>query len=56
MGARNCKSAWEVEMASDRLHTFRLAQGMVDLDRFNSLPGIEKLYPLRTSCLVSTSK
>lgn len=38
------------------LRTFRLAQGVVDLDGFDGLPGVEKLHPLSASRLVSTSK
>lgn len=43
-----------MDMADGR-YTFRLAQGVVDLDGFDGLPGVEELHPLSARRLVSTS-
>lgn len=38
------------------LHTFRLAQGVVDLNGFDGLPGVEELDSLRARGLVGASE
>lgn len=50
--SRTVRRVWTRE--ADGRYTFGLAQGVVDLDGFDGLPGVEELYPLSAGSLVGT--